>query len=219
MIIKILYFGRRRILDRLRSIVFDTVEIRFLEDEEDFEKNPEAVLLLDKATSSLVKNIRKDRVYRRYLSDDLDEVDFAIILTDVISKITFCRDVVVGVDPGEEASGVAIIHCQVPTIHLMLSRGKLARLLKALMMLAEESKLNLRVCVGIGNRKSPEQDTTLKLILSVSRDVPIYLIDEERTKYRRSIYRTARKFRNVLPDEFDAVVYALSIEEGIRFVI
>jgi len=218
-IVKILYFGRRRILDKLRSIVFDTVEIRFLEDEKDFERNPEAILLLDKATISLLRDLRKGRVYRKYLSEDLDEVDFAIILTDVISKITLCRDIVVGVDPGEETSGVAIIHCQVPTIHLMLSKGKLARLLKALAVLAEESKLNLRVCVGIGNRKSPERDLTLKLILSISRDVPIYLIDEERTKYRRSIYRTARKLRNVLPDEFDAVVYALSIEEGIRFVL
>jgi len=216
-VVRILYFGRRRILDKIRSLLFDTVEIRFLNDERDLERSIDVVLIIDKATYSMVKDLKKRHV-KRLISDEYDEVDLAVLLTEIISQVMSCREVVVGIDPGEENSGVAIIHCQVPTIHLMLSVNKLVRLLKALSKLADESGLDLRICVGVGRRKSIDADMILRSVLSLSREIPIYFIDEERARYRRAIIKKMTNLRTVFPDEFDAVVYALSIEEGIRFV-
>ncbi len=203
----IYYIGRRKIYDLIRSLLFeDVISIKFLE------------TLDDKYIENLlVDNVFSRYVPSRYVIDSETDIVYIINkLVKIISELLECNDVVIGIDPGDEVSGVAILHCNYPTIHTKLTTLKIVKLIQ---LLSNIDNINLRVCIGVKSSRKFKDIKNIETILSLGKDVPIYIVDEEYTKYRRSIYNRRRRGCKISSDELDAVVYALSIDDGIRVTL
>ena len=209
---RLLFIGRWRLYEKIRRLIFETVlEVVYVTS--DSELNSNLPLIVDRVFERYVKC----RVRRYNVVDDVDTVDLLAMLADMLSSLTACRDLVVGVDLGPDNSGIAIVHCGIPTLHAVLPTHLICRLVKLLL----DSGLNVIVCVGVGARKAKPRDDLSMLILSkISQEVPLYVIDEREVKYRRTIFRSIRedlaRRGDVTSHELDAVVYALSVDSAIR---
>ncbi len=203
--VKLYYVGRRRIYDIISSVVYrDIVEIRFIENSPD--KVKESSLIVDRAFEKFVKG-----GYRVDTCSDI--VQLITVLTEILTRELECYDVTIGIDPGEDVSGVAVVHCRNPTIHVRLPLLKIVKLIQSL---AEIDNIDVKVCIGVKSSRRSRYRSNIETILSLSRYVPIYVVDEESTKYRRRIYSRRVKRFGVTVDEADATIFALSIDEGIR---
>jgi len=189
----------------IRSVLYpDIVELRYVE--KDPENIEESSLIVDRAFERSVKKGRR-------VDGEIEIVQLVKILTEILMEVLECRDVTIGIDPGDEVSGVAIVHCRTPTIHVRLPVLKIVKLVQSL---SEIDNLDLKVCIGVKSTRRGRDRIIIEMLLSLSRHVPMYMIDEASTKYRRKIYsRRVRKI-GVTVDEADATVFALSIDEGIR---
>jgi len=189
----------------IRSVLYsDIVELRYVE--ENPENIDEHVLIIDRAFERTVRRGRR-------IDSEIDIVQLMKLLTEMLMRALECYDITIGVDPGDEVSGVAIVHCKIPTIHARLPVLKIVKLIQSL---SEIDNVDLKVCIGVKSSRRGRDRSVIEMLLSLSRHVPTYMVDEESTKHRRRIYsRRVRKI-GVTVDEADATVFALSIDEGVR---
>ncbi len=201
--VRLYYLGRKKIYDMIRNVIFeDFVELKFIEELREINMNP-----------IIVDNAFKKEVNTKYIVDSsMDITQIIILLSKILSEALECSDITIGIDPGDEVSGIAILHCNYPTIHAKLPTLKIVNIIQHLSRIDE---INAKVCIGVKSSRK-FNDRTISTLLSLSNNVPTYVIDEASTKYRRSIYNRRHGRGKITRDELDAVVYALSIDESIR---
>ncbi|NPA24078.1 MAG: hypothetical protein GXO23_07275 [Crenarchaeota archaeon] len=203
--VRLYYLGRRRMYDMIRSVLYqDLVEVKYVDSQP--ESVDEDMLIIDRAFEKIVSRGRR-------VDSNVDIVQIMTMLTEMLSKILECQDVTVGVDPGDDVSGVAVVHCRLPTIHARLPMLKIIKLVQSI---AELDNIDLKVCIGVKSSRRSRDRSNIEMLLSLSSQVPVYMIDEESTKYRRRIYSRRVRRLGVTVDEADATIFALSIDEGVR---
>ncbi len=210
---KILFVGRWRLYEKIRHLIFESIfEIKYASSDRDFDEN--IIIIVDKAFE---KQVRRGGLKGKYnIIDDLDTVELLALLADILSRHITCRDIVIGVDLGPDNSGIALVHCGTPTLHAVLPTYLIHRLVKLLV----ERGLDVTVCVGVDVKSRDKSRDPMLIMLALSREVPLYVVSERDTKYRRAIFRTLRedlaREGRVTGHELDAVVYALSVDSAIR---
>ncbi len=211
---KILFIGRWKLYEKIRRIVFeDVLELRYASSERELDSN--MIVIVDKA---LERQLARRARSRFDVVDDADLIELMAELAHVFSRHSLCREVVIGVDPGPDSSGISLVQCGIPTLHAVVSTHLLNRLVKLLL----ERGLDVTLCVGVsgGEKKT---SLSMMVLFSLGREVPLYVINERETKYRRKIFRHMRqdlaRRGNVTSHELDAVVYALSVDSAIRFKV
>ncbi len=195
--IRVGYIGRKRILDKIRSIVFrSAVAIDYVDKSADVKLYD--VILVDRA---LVRS-RWFTSLKRCVTISDSTYDVVMTLLNVIVSTLTHANIVIGIDLGASRCGLIVLVNDVPYIHL---RTRPEALLKLVDMIL--SRYSHSVTIHLGASSSVDSRLVVYIAERASMfNARLNLIDESSLRDRRQ--SLAHRFEDLSDDELDALMLA-----------